>query len=160
MDEAPEESGWTVAAALAEVGSVLVRNLSRRQGMSLTTSATLTRLERESPIRLTALAMAEGVAQPSMTALVQRLERQGLASRMADPDDGRACLVVITQAGREHLADSRRDVQARLAGLLAGLPEPELRALGDALRTALPIVRRIAHDTADNHHDWSPVRRS
>ncbi|MBV6701690.1 MarR family winged helix-turn-helix transcriptional regulator [Kitasatospora aureofaciens] len=144
MDETPEEGLQDVAAELNELATGLVRHLlSDRQGMSLTTVAALGRLEQEGPIRLTALAAAEGIAQPSMTALVQRLERQGLASRSTDPADGRVCLVAITDAGRELLAERHRAQRARVAGLLAALPEQDVQALSEAMHTALPIVRRM-----------------
>jgi DNA-binding MarR family transcriptional regulator len=141
----PGENLEEVAAALAEVTTVMARHLSNRQGMSLTTASTLARLERESPIRLTALAAAEGVAQPSMTQLVQRLERQGLATRVSDPEDRRVALVAITEAGREVLAERGPIRHARLIELLAALPADEQEALGSAMRTALPIVRRMIH---------------
>ena len=53
----------------------------------------------DGPTRLTTLAAKEGVGQPSMTQLIQRLERQDLVTRLADPEDGRAALVAITDAG-------------------------------------------------------------
>ncbi|WP_037684942.1 MarR family winged helix-turn-helix transcriptional regulator [Streptomyces durhamensis] len=144
MDETPEEGHQEVAAALNELAIGLVRHLlSDRQGMSLTTAAALSRLEREGPIRLTALASAEGIAQPSMTALVQRLEDQGLATRVGHPEDGRVRLVAITEAGREVMAERRRAQCARMADMLAALPEQDVRALGEAVRTALPVVRRM-----------------
>ncbi|SCE08523.1 transcriptional regulator, MarR family [Streptomyces sp. DvalAA-43] len=136
-----------MAAALHELVTGMVWQLSSSwQGMSLTTAATLSRLEREGPIRLTVLAAAEGLAQPSMTVLVQRLEAQGLASRVADPQDGRVRLVGITEAGRELLAERRRAGDARVAGLLAALPEQDVRALSEAMHTALPIVRRALRE--------------
>ena len=145
MDEVePEE----IAGALAEIAGSVIRSLADRRGMSFTTASTLGRLEREGPIRLTVLAAAEGVAQPSMTQLVQRLETQGLATRVSDPDDGRVTLVAITDAGREVLAERRREREARLVCLLAALPEDERRALGSAMRTALPLVRRMASEPA------------
>lgn len=133
-----------MAAALDELATGMVGHLmSDRQGMSLTTVATLGRLEREGPIRMTALAAAEGIAQPSMTVLVQRLEAQGLATRVSDPEDGRVRLVALMDAGRELLAERRRARDARVADLLAALSEQEVRALGEAVHTALPIVRRM-----------------
>ncbi|MEU0388829.1 MarR family winged helix-turn-helix transcriptional regulator [Streptomyces chartreusis] len=138
----PEE----IAGALADVAGAVVRGLADRRGMSFTTASTLGRLEREGPSRLTALAVAEGVAQPSMTQLVQRLENKGLATRVSDPDDGRVTLVAITDAGREVLAERRRERNARLAHRLAALSEDERRALGSAMRTALPLVRRIVDE--------------
>ncbi|MER7183302.1 MarR family winged helix-turn-helix transcriptional regulator [Streptomyces hyaluromycini] len=144
MDETPGEGHQEVAAALNELATGMVRHLlSERRTMSLTTAATLSRLEQEGPIRLTALAAAEGIAQPSMTALVHRLEDQGLATRVGHPGDGRVRLVAITDAGRELMAERRRAQRARVSDMLASLPEQDVRALGEAMRTALPIVRRM-----------------
>jgi DNA-binding MarR family transcriptional regulator len=148
MDEMSEEGPPEVAAALDElVREMAIDHLSDWRGISLTTVSTLGRLEREGPIRLTALAAAEGVTQPSMTVLVQRLEAQGLASRISDPEDGRVRLVALTDAGRELMAERRRTRDARVAGLLAALPEQDVRALSEALHTALPIVRRMLRET-------------
>ncbi|MFJ9744961.1 MarR family winged helix-turn-helix transcriptional regulator [Streptomyces chartreusis] len=135
-----------IARALAEVAGTVIRSLTDRRGMSFTTASTLGRLEREGPVRLTALAAAEGVAQPSMTQLVQRLESQGLARRVGDPGDGRVSLVAVTDAGREVLAERRREREARLVSLLAALTEDEREALGAAMETALPLVRRMVHE--------------
>ncbi|MFJ9855229.1 MarR family winged helix-turn-helix transcriptional regulator [Streptomyces sp. NPDC101150] len=147
MDETPEEAPQEVAAALSELATGLVRHiLADRQSMSLTTASTLSRLEQEGPIRLTALAMAEGIAQPSMTALVQRLEAQGLASRVSHPEDGRVRVIAITDAGRELLAERHRAQRGRVADRLAALPERDVRALSEAMHTALPIVRRMLQE--------------
>ncbi|WP_039638845.1 MarR family transcriptional regulator [Streptomyces sp. 769] len=144
MDETHGERAREVAAELNELTIGMVRHLlSDRQSMSLTTVAALSRLEQEGPLRLTALAAAEGIAQPSMTALVQRLEAQDLASRVGHPEDGRVRLVAITDAGRALLAERRRAQSVRVADLLATLPEQDVRALGEAVHTALPLVRRM-----------------
>ncbi|MFF1632149.1 MarR family winged helix-turn-helix transcriptional regulator, partial [Streptomyces sp. NPDC058272] len=78
--------------------------------------------------------------------LVQRLEAQSLASRVADPEDGRVRLVAITDAGRELLAERRREGDARVAGLLAALPEQDVQVLSEAMHRALPIVRRMLRE--------------
>ena len=131
------------ARALADLASVVVRAVTDRRGMSFTAASALARLEREGPARLTALAAAEGVTQPSMTQLVQRLERQALALRIDDPEDGRVTLVAITDTGREVLAERRQERDARLAALLSSLPDEEQQALATAMRTALPLVRQM-----------------
>ncbi|MFB9834395.1 MarR family winged helix-turn-helix transcriptional regulator [Actinoallomurus acaciae] len=151
MEEARSVGDLEIAAALTEVAALMARHLSNRQAMSLTTASTLARVEREGPVRLTALAAAEGIAQPSMTQLVQRLEREGLIARMRDPEDRRVALVTITEAGRGVLAERGQVRYARLAELLAALPAEEREALGSAMRTALPIVRRLIHDAARPH---------
>ncbi|WP_372337724.1 MarR family winged helix-turn-helix transcriptional regulator [Streptomyces sp. MK5] len=140
------------ARALAETASAVIRAVTDRRDMSFTTASTLARLEREGTARLTALAAAEGVAQPSMTQLVQRLERRGLVRRVDDPADGRVTLVAVTDAGRELLAERRRLRDSRLADLLAALPAEEQQALGEAVRTALPLVRRMLEGAAGPRH--------
>ncbi|MBV1856593.1 MarR family transcriptional regulator [Catellatospora sp. NEAU-YM18] len=109
-------------------------------GLSLTAASTLARLDREGPHRLTELAAKEGVTQPAMTQLVSRLERDGLAARAADPEDGRVVLVEITAAGRE-LMSRRRQIRAdHINEILGTLSEADRRAV-DA---ALPVLNRLA----------------
>ena len=75
--------------------------------LSLTAASTLATLERTGPRRVTDLAVAEGVTQPSMTAVITQLQHLGLAERRRDPADGR---VVLTHhhGRRRHLTATRR----------------------------------------------------
>ncbi|WP_244872135.1 MarR family winged helix-turn-helix transcriptional regulator [Catellatospora sp. TT07R-123] len=109
-------------------------------GLSLTAASTLARLDREGAHRLTELAAKEGVTQPAMTQLVSRLERDGLAARAADPEDGRVVLVEITPAGRELMAQRRQIRADHINEILGTLSEDDRRAV-DA---ALPVLNRLA----------------
>jgi DNA-binding MarR family transcriptional regulator len=111
-----------------------------RGGLSLTAAATLARLQGSGPARLTELAAAEGVSQPSMTALIARLADQGLVRRAADPHDGRAVVLTLTPEGEEVLAQRRAERTRRITGPLAGLPEDDVRRIADAL----PALIRLA----------------
>ncbi|MEK8169107.1 winged helix DNA-binding protein [Streptomyces sp. M19] len=82
-----------------------------------------------------------------MTQLIQRLERQGLVTRVEDPADRRAVLLAITDEGLRLLDARHRDRTARLTELLATLPPEDERALGAAVRAALPAFRRLSHST-------------
>ncbi|MGZ0200839.1 MarR family winged helix-turn-helix transcriptional regulator [Streptomyces sp. RM1] len=124
--------------------------MTDHRDLSLTAASTLARLEREGPLRLTLLAAAEGVAQPSMSQLVQRLERQGLIMRVGDAVDGRVTLIGISDAGRDVLAARRRSRDARLADLMATLPDDDQRALAEAMRVAAPLVQRMLTDDAQS----------
>jgi DNA-binding MarR family transcriptional regulator len=103
----------------------------------------MNRVCREGPIRLTALAAKEGVSQPSMTQLIQRLERLGLVTRLADPEDGRAALIGITGHGQALLDDRKRMRRERLTALMATLTAEEESALWLSARVALPVLRRL-----------------
>jgi len=118
----------------------LLRRLTPRSELSLTAASTLRRLERNGPSRLCELHAPEGVSQPAMTQLVTRLEKEGLARRGSDPEDGRAVVVSITDAGREAVARRREGRSRALAALLEQLPAGEHAALV----AALPALDRLS----------------
>src|SRR5689334_18152075 len=101
--------------------------------LSRTSASVLATLRDEGPQRVTELAAREAIAQPTMTTLIGRLERDGLAVRQQDPDDGRAVLVVITDDGLELLERSRRNRRAIVERQLDLLDDDERAALAAAL---------------------------
>lgn len=73
----------------------------------------LTVIRREGPIRLTDLATCIGVGKPSVSRQIAFLESIGLVYKEADPQDGRAQSIRLTDKGEEkmHLVqDARRQV--------------------------------------------------
>ena len=137
---APTDARLATAAALDAFAAWAIRSTADRE-LSLTTASTLATLDRDGPQRLSDLAVREGVTQPSMTALVTRLERDGLAVRGDDPTDRRAVLVTLTDAGREVLLSRRTRRATRLAALLDHLG-PEDRATVEAAAGALARLTR------------------
>jgi DNA-binding MarR family transcriptional regulator len=137
---APEQVD-DLAAAFAQRLSTLQRELVRLiDGPSRSQHATLARLDHQGPQRITALAAAERIAQPSMTALVSRLEKAGWVVRSPDADDRRAVVVSLTQAGCAEL-ERLRDARTRvLADRLGKLTPAERRTLA----AALPVFDEIA----------------
>lgn len=133
-----------VGELLDQAVDLSVRFLSDRAGLSASAAFALNRVRREGPMRLTTLAAKEGVSQPSMTQLIQRLERQALVTRLADPDDGRATLIGITTQGQTLLAERTRIRRERLAALLATLTAEEECALRLSAQVAAPILDRLA----------------
>jgi DNA-binding MarR family transcriptional regulator len=132
IDRAPATPG-EFAAALERAASFVLR-LSPSNDLSLTAAGTLAALNRVDGYRLSELATAERVSQPSMTALIARLERRGLVSRHPEPDDGRVVNVAITDAGRRVLAERRQARAAVLAEMLDRLPTSQRDALLAATR--------------------------
>ncbi len=111
---------------------------SRRQTpsrVSATTVAALVTLERCGPLRISELAEREALTQPGMTVLVNRLEADDLAERIADPDDGRATLVRLTDTGRSVLTERRHAFVAKVLRL-----DPPARA---ALLAAVPAIEEL-----------------
>jgi len=125
-----------LANRIARLTQVLRASTSNRSTASL---LVLRRLDDEGALRVTDLAAAELVAQPTMTGIVRRLEADGLVHRTPDPDDARASRLALTRAGAEELAavrGARADaLQARLDRL-----DPAAR---DALAAALPALDQL-----------------
>ena len=126
-----------LASSLYSLMISVIHNMPR--DMSKTGVATLNTLADSGPLRITRLADLEGVAQPSMTLLVDRLERQGLVERRRDNNDRRATLISLTDAGRSYLSRRKQVGTERLADLIAELPNEQARLLLDAL----PAISRL-----------------
>ena len=77
----------------------------------------------------------------SVTSIVDRLEAAGLVERRRHPDDGRAVLAEITDAGRAVVEAATADLVAADFALGA-LDDSELRLVSEVLRP----VRRAAGD--------------
>ncbi|HEX6468608.1 MAG TPA: MarR family transcriptional regulator [Streptosporangiaceae bacterium] len=123
--------------ALYGLLTAAVRQLPR--DISLTAASTLATIERTGPRRITDLAVSEGVAQPSMTALITTLERAGLVERRPDPRDQRVVLVALTRAGADYRRARREAGAEAFARLIGTLPPDE----ADAVRAAVPALRHL-----------------
>src|SRR5215510_10824925 len=78
------------------------------------------------PLAIGALAAAEGVTAPTMSRLVDGLERDGYVTRLPDPADARGVLVRATTTGTRVLRKGRRQRVEALASGLGQLSSDEL----------------------------------
>ena len=120
----------TVAETLVPRASLAVRLLLRRTRRRVSRSeAGVLAAVRGGPRRITELAEIEGVAQPTMTLLVKRLEERGWIGRERDPDDGRVVLVSLTEAGATALDELRADYRGALREHMLAMSDEEVAAL-------------------------------
>jgi DNA-binding MarR family transcriptional regulator len=153
MERAVVGSADDVAEMITLGTDLMFRYLVDRDDLSASAALVLNRINREGPMRLTALAVAEGSSQSGMTQLVQRMERQGLLERWSDPDDGRASLVMLGEAGRKFW-DARGDViRQRVAALLAGVSRDDQVAL----LLAAQVVVRVLGEMREIAGSQAPV---
>ena len=78
------------------------------------------------------LAEAEQVTSPTMTRIVDGLERANLAERRQHPDDGRAIVVRASKRGRRVMERGRRQRVELLSGLLERLDDDDVVAVARA----------------------------
>ena len=78
------------------------------------------------------------LTQPSVSRMIDRLERRGLVEKCADPKDGRALIVGLTDAGfdafRRAAAKHMDSINQRVGGALDMDELRQLTALADKLR--------------------------
>ncbi len=130
------ELGVDVLVAAARLTRFAGRHVT---GLPPAAMRLLGRLDALGPSRIGDLAKADRCSQPTMSALVQRQEEQGLVRRDPDPDDSRASLISLTPAGRRELDRGRREAGEALARRLGRLDAGDLRRLRDAV----PVLRAV-----------------
>jgi DNA-binding MarR family transcriptional regulator len=98
-------------------------------GLSASRLSALTLLASGGPMRIGDLAQAERVEPPTMTRLIDAMEREGHVAREPDPHDRRAVLVRATPEGSRAMLGARARRVEALARGLRRLPPAQLRAL-------------------------------
>jgi DNA-binding MarR family transcriptional regulator len=142
MSTTPTFSDTDALAAQLEAALVVLwaELLAHTESDLSRTGASVLNTLRDGPRRITELAAAQNVAQPTMTVAVQRLEARGLVRRERAADDRRATNVVLTDAGAAKLAGRHAARAAALQARLAAL-DADQRA---ALEAALPALSTLA----------------
>jgi DNA-binding MarR family transcriptional regulator len=133
--EAVEERAARTADRLHSLSIHLLRRLRREDeaaGLSAPQLSALSVVVFGGPVTVGELAEAEQVRPPTISRLVQRLERDGLVSREPDLTDRRVVRVRATRAGEQVLEEGRARRVAALAARLAALEPAELATLADA----------------------------
>jgi DNA-binding MarR family transcriptional regulator len=97
----------------------------------------------ERPQRITDLAAAEGVTQPAITLVVNRMAARGWVVREHDPTDRRAVLVVLTDAGDEAFQQIRAEYRALMHEEMASLDDESIEILARAVDVLDELVERL-----------------
>jgi DNA-binding MarR family transcriptional regulator len=127
-------------------------------GLSAARLSALSVLVFGGPTTLGELARAEQVSAPTMTRLMQALDREGLVAREAHEGDARAVRVRATPRGRRILERGRERRVTELERLLDELSPSELDNLGRAAVSIERLLRRSS-SAADAYAAGTAERR-
>jgi DNA-binding MarR family transcriptional regulator len=131
----PAAPARTIADRLHSAAIHLLRGLrveDKAIGLTGPRASALSVIVFRGPLTMSALAEAEQVRRPTITRLVDGLERRGLVRRVSHAEDGRVQLVEATAAGRRLLGKGRARRVARLSRGVAQLAEDDQRVLARA----------------------------
>src|ERR1039458_1593870 len=132
------------AEALPQRGATLSRLFLTRTSMAISrTEAGVVGALSQRPWRITELAAREGVTQPAITSLVNRLEERGWVERHGDPRDARVVLVRLTGQGREVHERLRREYRALLHEEMATLGDHDVQTLARAIEILDGLIERL-----------------
>lgn len=144
-----------VADRLHSAAIHLLRRLrveDKAMGLTAPRASVLSVLVFRGPVTMSALAEAEQVRPPTITRLIDGLERRGLVRRVSHAEDGRVQLVEATAAGKRLLQRGRARRVERLSRGVAALSREDQATVAKAAE----LIERMAHDSVAA----SPMSRS
>ena len=94
------------------------------------------------PLSMTELSRQILVSNGNTTAVVSRLDADGLVRRTAAQGDRRVVMVELTSRGRQQFQQLASDHEQRVDSLFAGITDAELRQLDDILQRLSPRKAR------------------
>ncbi|QBJ98712.1 MarR family transcriptional regulator [Rhodococcus sp. ABRD24] len=128
--------------ALGRISRQVDRQTSRGE-LTKTQFSILTTAVRRGPIRASEMAEIETLNPTMLSRMIGKMETDGLLTRSADPDDGRAVVVSATPDGVA-LHTQLRDKRTQLfAEYLAQLPKAETQDLLHALPALEALGERM-----------------
>jgi DNA-binding MarR family transcriptional regulator len=142
-DTAALEAAAAVRSAAQAVDRLRARGAEHR-GLSTAALDLLIRLNSTAEsLAIGELARLAGMTARNVTGLVDTLERDGLAGRVADPQDRRSVRVTITGAGREWVDAFRRPSDLAMAAIFRGFTDTELTQLRHLCLKVVDNVREL-----------------
>jgi DNA-binding MarR family transcriptional regulator len=160
MDTHPDTSAEVRRLADQLMRFVLIakRRMARfggqtKDGIEYPAYGLLARLVHDGPLRMTALAEAVHADPSTVSRQVGALIRHGLVARRADPEDGRASILVPTCDGERVFEDNRRRHNENMAGILSEWSVEDVRSLAELLtrlNTDIEAHQRT-HDITEGH---------
>lgn len=175
------DAGQDVLRSLRRIFHAVDRHsrLARLHGLTEPQSVCLNAIDQMTHINPGQLAKTVSLSPPTVTGILDRLERRDLIKRERTASDKRQVVVCLTDNGRKVLKNSPPSLQECFTRRLTGLPESRQRQIAKALNEvvklleaedieAAPLLARGAanpalageslpfpdpNDTAFDHHD-------
>jgi DNA-binding MarR family transcriptional regulator len=138
-----------IAEALPQRATTISRLLIARTSLPVSrTEAGVMRALSTQPRRITDLAAQEGISQPGITLLVNRLQERGWVTREPDPGDRRVVLVRLTELGDEVFGALRAEYRALFHEQMGTLSDDEVQTLARAIEILDGMIERLERPRA------------
>ncbi len=130
-----------------------------QENLTVTQLRLISFLDEEGGLSNAELAERLYVTRPSVSALLERLERGGFIRREVSQDDRRGIRIWLEERGRDAVAHLRDDTRAYTANLMCDLSEQDVTELADALEQFVTAGRaRRAKNLQADKGEMFPAR--
>jgi MarR family transcriptional regulator, organic hydroperoxide resistance regulator len=107
-------------------------------------------VEAKAPLSLSSLRQNLGLAQSTVSGIVERLEKRGMITRRSDPADGRGTLLTPSEAVNAFLRTKVPElVRSPLAEALALADSAERRKILESLRRLHQLLRQASSEQSE-----------
>lgn len=138
----PSLESWLAILQSAALLEERLNSFLAAKGMQQNRFFTLIILYRyRNGLTISALAGKIGVSCPTMTGLIQRMERDGLVMRIASPGSRRESIIQLSETGDRLLASTLPDHYLLVTQIMQGLDPEEHAILHRTLSKILPTTK-------------------
>ncbi len=152
MDLSAENEKWreavTALRRIIRAVDLHSRSLVQRCGLTGPQLLMLHRLASAGEISIGELAVAVSLSQPTVTGILDRLERRGLVRRRRSPDDKRRVLVRTTPACKRLLASAPPLLQESFVRQFTGMGDWEQNLILSSLQRVVAMMEAAEMDAA------------
>ena len=131
---------------------IYMEDLLRDLGVSAPEAHMLSFIGAYGPSSVGELVRVFGYRKPTMTSMLNKLEKRGYLVRQLNPRDRRSLLIHLTEAGLQIAAEARRKVEGLEAEVLARVSEADMTGFQNVLGaladvTGVTVRTSTTHDT-------------
>jgi len=143
---------WIVLSRCYRAVSQIAERSVAEAGLGLSDFAALEALLHKGPLTITEIQGKVLLASGSMTAAVDRLERKGLVTRRAKPNDRRAKVLELTSEGKRIVEAAFRRHAAELEAAMATLNGTEKHQLRGLLKKLGLFAAEVRAEAGKDNH--------
>jgi MarR family transcriptional regulator, transcriptional regulator for hemolysin len=118
----------------------------RELGFAMSQLPVLIALKHGKPLPQAELARIAGVEQSSMAQLLNRMERDGLIERVADPTDKRSRLISLTERASRRMPKGKAIMDATVKIALQGFSAADIERLDELMRRVNENLERALEE--------------
>jgi DNA-binding MarR family transcriptional regulator len=137
-----EASSLAALRRITRATEVYSRSLLRDHRLTGPQLSVLKEVSRQGKAPIGSLAKATYIGPPTVTGIVDRLERHGLVSRLRTRIDRRQVLIALTAAGKRVLSANPSPLHPGFRSRLAEMSEQKQRAICNALECVASMMEK------------------